>query len=329
MMKQKTHICLVLLLLGIVAHTASAHTIRREPATDASPSGAATEAGLYWEWEPAVLVPLLLTLCFYGVGVVRMWQGAGLGHGVRIREVGCFLGGWLILFLSLISPLHAWGNLLFSAHMVQHELLMLGAGPLLVLSKPLTAFLRGLPAAWARAASQWTRQTVWQTSWRFLTHPFVAWLLHGIVLWAWHVPFLFQAALEHEWVHSLQHLSFLASALLFWWAVVHGKEGAMGYGAGVLYMFTTALHSSLLGVLITFSRTLWYSGYRDTTAAWGLTPLEDQQLGGLIMWIPACTVYLFAGMALFAGWLRAADERVRHWEAALGPTPPSPRTLEG
>jgi cytochrome c oxidase assembly factor CtaG len=89
----------------------------------------------------------------------------------------------------------------------------------------------------------------------------------------------------------------------------------MGYGAAVLYMFTTAMHSGLLGALITLATAVWYPDYLETTAAWGLSPLEDQQLGGLIMWVPACTVYVVAGLALFAGWLRSSEERVRRREA--------------
>ena len=102
-----------------------------------------------------------------------------------------------------------------------------------------------------------------------------------MALWAWHIPFLFQATLESTWVHAFQHASFLGSALLFWWAVLHGRSRPMGFGAAVLYMFTTALHSGLLGALLTFARSAWYPVYSGTTQPWGLSPLEDQQLGGL------------------------------------------------
>ena len=110
-------------------------------------------------------------------------------------------------------------------------------------------------------------------------------------------------------MHAAQHASFLGSALLFWWALIHGKHRTIGYGLAVLYMFTTALHSGLLGALLTFARSVWYPSYLQTTEAWGVTALEDQQLGGLIMWIPAGLVYIIAGLALFAGWLREAERR--------------------
>jgi cytochrome c oxidase assembly factor CtaG len=89
----------------------------------------------------------------------------------------------------------------------------------------------------------------------------------------------------------------------------------MGYGAAVLYLFTTAVHTSILGALLTFSPTLWYPAYLRTTAAWGLTALEDQQLGGLVMWVPAGLVYIAAGLALFAGWLRESERRVTERES--------------
>jgi cytochrome c oxidase assembly factor CtaG len=130
-----------------------------------------------------------------------------------------------------------------------------------------------------------------------------------VVLWSWHAPALFQATLASEFVHALQHASFLFSALLFWWAVIHGRQRALGFGLAVLYMFTTALHSGLLGALLTFAKSVWYPVYSDQTRAWGLTPLEDQQIGGLIMWVPAGLVYITAALALFAGWLRESEAR--------------------
>jgi cytochrome c oxidase assembly factor CtaG len=134
-------------------------------------------------------------------------------------------------------------------------------------------------------------------------------MIHAVALWTWHIPVLMEAVLHNEFVHAMQHTSFLLSALLFWWALIHGRQSALNYGAAVLYMFTTALHSGLLGALITFANRVWYPAYIDRTAAWGLTALEDQQIGGLIMWVPAGLVYIVAGLALFAGWLSESDKR--------------------
>jgi putative membrane protein len=142
-----------------------------------------------------------------------------------------------------------------------------------------------------------------------LPHPLIAWALHAAALWVWHMPLLFQATLTSELAHACQHLSFFGTALYFWWALLCGHQKLQGYGVAVLAVFTTALHSSLLGALLTLAHTPWYAAYAHT-AAWGLTPLEDQQLGGLIMWIPAGAVYLLAALALSAEWLQAAERQV-------------------
>jgi cytochrome c oxidase assembly factor CtaG/cytochrome c2 len=205
--------------------------------------------------------------------------------------------------------MHALGAELFSAHMVQHEALMLVAAPLLVLGRPLPLFLRALPLPWRRQLGAVGKGL--QGSWRLLTHPLLAWAMHAAALWSWHLPRLFQMTLTSELAHAWQHLSFFGTALCFWWALLSRHQGLQGYGVAVLAVFTTALHSSLLGALLTLAPRPWYPAYAHTTAAWGLTPLEDQQLGGLVMWIPAGVVYLLAALALAAAWLRASERQRR------------------
>jgi putative membrane protein len=260
-----------------------------------------------WVFEPGIVIPLVLSAWLYVRGFRRLRHASQRALGGI--EAWSFALGWLTLVIALVSPLHPWGSVLFSAHMTQHELLMLVAAPLLVMGRPLIPFLWALPRSAAREVSGWTKVHWWRATWLFITAPFVAWLIHAVVLWTWHIPALFQATLHDEFVHALQHASFLGSALLFWWAVIHGRQRAMGFGAAVLYMFTTALHSGLLGALLTFAGRVWYPIYTSTTAQWGLTPLQDQQLGGLIMWIPAGVVYIIAGLVLFAGWLRESERR--------------------
>ena len=296
-------VALLLAIFGSSAGTVLAH--------EAGPADF-NELRYWWAFDPGIVLPLILSAVFYAIGVVRLRRVNR--HVIGTIEIACFIAGWLTLVIALVSPLHPWGSVLFSAHMTQHELLMLVAAPLLVLGRPMVPFLWAFPKTTARHLSAWTKATAWQRVWHAITAPFVAWLIHAIVLWGWHVPFLFQATLESEWVHALQHASFFGSALLFWWAILHGRERAFGYGAAVLYLFTTGLHNSLLGALLTFAQTVWYPVYNGTTQSWGLTPLEDQQLGGLIMWIPAGIVYLIAALALFAGWLRGAESRARNPE---------------
>jgi putative membrane protein len=253
-----------------------------------------------WSSDPAVIVGLGFAALAYARGVRELWRRAGPGHGVRRWAAAAFGGGLVALFLALVSPLDALGTALFSAHMLQHLMLVAIAAPLLVLGAPLLPFLWALPPGGARAVGgRWHRARPARAAWRLLTRPLVGWALHAAALWAWHLPLLYQAALQSHVVHVLEHATFLGTALVFWWTVLRaGPRVGTGYAVGVLSLFTMSLQGGVLGALMTFSRVSWYPAYAETVGAWGLTPLEDQQLAGLIMWIPASVVYLAAALAL-------------------------------
>jgi putative membrane protein len=255
---------------------------------------------------------LALPAGLYALGLFLLWRRAGVGEGIRRWEAACFAAGWLSLCAALVSPLHTLGGILFSAHMVQHEVLILIAAPLLVLGRPLIAFLWALPPEDRERVGRWTRAQPFSRSWRALTAPVSVGLIHGISLWLWHLPGLYQAALRNEFLHALQHLSFFGGAALFWWALIHGRFGRLGYGVAVLWVFATSMHSGALGALLTFAPRLWYPIYEERTREWGLSALEDQQLAGLIMWIPAGFVFIILGLGLFAAWLGEAERRVAH-----------------
>jgi cytochrome c oxidase assembly factor CtaG len=274
-----------------------------------SPPVAPRDLWRAWSFEPAVILALALSAWLYWHGVRSLRRSAGPGRGVRRGEIAAFITGWVTVALALLSPIHRLGSVLFSAHMVQHELLMVAAAPLLILGRPLVPFLWALPMRWRRVLGTWSAAQPVRAAWRTLTRPSIAWTIHAAAIWVWHVPALFQATLESEVVHSVQHLSFLGSALLFWWALLRGREGRLGAPAAVVYLFTTAVHTSILGALLTFSTRTWYPLYHTTTGAWGLTSLEDQQLAGLIMWIPAGLGYLIAALAIAASWLREPERR--------------------
>jgi cytochrome c oxidase assembly factor CtaG len=255
---------------------------------------------LWWSWElePELLLPFLLSAGIYVAGSRRL---AATWHK------GAFWMGWGTLALALLSPIHALGESLFSAHMAQHEILMLASAPLLVSSKPVAALLLGLPHRVRAPLLQCSRSPLWTGVWSRLSAPTPAWILHAAALWGWHAPALFQATLSSDGIHALQHTSFLTTALLFWWSLLHRSPGRSGHGAAVLYLFTTALHSGVLGAFLTFSPAVLYPAYVPRTGAFGLTALEDQQLGGLIMWIPAGILYTLFGVAFLAYWLRGFE----------------------
>ena len=264
------------------------------------PEGAdRTAAAFPWSFEPWTVALLAISTALYLLGIARLWRRAGTSRGIRKSEAIMWGAGWLTLAAALVSPLDPLGEALFSAHMVQHELLMVVAAPLLVLGRPLAAWTWALPASWRVGAGGAFRRRGWRLVWAMLTHPVMAWSLHALALWGWHLPALFEAALAHPAVHALQHFSFLATALLFWWTIL-GSIDRRRQGAALASLFTTMMHTGALGALMTLSPLLWYPHYAATSAAYGLDPLADQQLGGLIMWIPASVAYLAASLAIAA-----------------------------
>jgi putative membrane protein len=260
-------------------------------------------------WNVAIALGLGAAAGVYADGSIRLWRHAGPARGIRRLNLVAFAAGLAALWIALLSPLARLSDVLFSAHMGQHEILMLVAAPLVVMGKP------WIPAAWALPAPQRARvlarlQTV-RTPFRALTGPVTILTLHAIALWIWHVPRLFEGAMHSPGVHAFQHFCFFATAALFWWALVHGRYGRTGYGAGVLFVFLTALHSGLLGAMITFARRLWYPIYDARSRGAGLDPFADQTLAGLLMWIPAGVLLTVLGLALFAAWMGETERRQR------------------
>lgn len=255
-----------------------------------------------WTFEPWVLACLLASAYGYGKGVLRLWRKAGIGHGVSRSQAACFSFGWLALGVALCSPIDTLSGWLFSAHMLQHEILMIIAAPLIVAGRPLGACAWALPESCRHRLHFATHMRWLRLGWLWLTAPLSAWWLHALALWLWHIPALFQAALRNEGIHVLQHASFFLSALLFWWAVINGMHTAQR-GWSMLLVFTTMLHTAALGTLLTLSTAIWYPAYLRPTTALGLDLLEDQQLGGLIMWVPASLAYLLVALFISLRWL--------------------------
>jgi cytochrome c oxidase assembly factor CtaG len=259
-----------------------------------------------WRWDAGIILPLVLFAALYVAGAVRQHNRGWMRHGL-------FAAGWLSLVFALDSPLHPLGEQLFSAHMLQHEILILVSAPLIAASHPgatcLWAFLPRHRGGIGSLAHRIESARVV----RFFTAPLAAWIIEAVALWGWHIPALYQATLTSDAVHAAQHLSFFLSALIFWSALYGVGRSAMHYGTATLYVFATAVHCSALGALLTFSTVIWYPAYLKTTSAWGFTPLVDQQLGGLLMWVPSGVVFIVIGLVLFARWLKESERR-----AALG-----------
>jgi cytochrome c oxidase assembly factor CtaG len=260
-----------------------------------------------WTWEASITIPLFILLFWYVLGVFRR------GDVRRLRlQHAAFFTGWLALFFALVSPLHRLGDVLFSAHMLQHEILILISAPLMAASHPAVTLLYAFPGRHRPSMGGLIARFEKIPLIALLIAPFGAFVVHAVALWAWHIPYLYQATVRSDIFHAAQHLSFFLSGLLFWSALYGAGRSTMSYGAGVLYVFGTATHCGALGALLTFSNVLWYPIYQNRTEVWRLTPLQDQQLGGLLMWVPSGVVFIAVGIWLFAKWLAASETRLRH-----------------
>ncbi|HEY7896443.1 MAG TPA: cytochrome c oxidase assembly protein [Gemmatimonadaceae bacterium] len=257
-----------------------------------------------WQWTPSVLVPLAACAAWYAAGVRALWRNAGVGHGVTRQQAACFAGGIVTLAVALLSPVDAMAETLFSVHMVQHLLLILVAAPLLALGEPLLPLVWALPHRRRLQAGRWwlasprLRGAAWAA-----TNPLGVWLSGLAVLWFWHLPGPYLAALGDERIHAVEHLTFLGTAFLFWWVVFQplGRR-RLARGGAVVYLALTLMQSGALGVILAFARTPWYPAHAAGAAAWHLTLLQDQQLAGLIMSVPASLVYIGVALALAARW---------------------------
>jgi putative membrane protein len=259
--------------------------------------------GVLGAWDAAGIAGVTALACGYALGLWRLWGRAGAGAGVSRWAAAAAGAGMLALLAGLGPPLALLADLRFAAHMGQHELLMLVAAPLLALGRPLLVLLWALPARLRTAVAERVRRPAVVAGWRRLTAPLVVLALQAAVLWFWHLPGVFEAALAHDGLHAFQHLTFFASAALFWWALAWGRFGRLGYGTGVLVVFATGVHCGLLGALLTLTRVPWYPTHAARDLMHGVDPLADQQLAGLLMWVPAGFVLLVACLALFAAWL--------------------------
>jgi cytochrome c oxidase assembly factor CtaG len=265
--------------------------------------------GIGWTLSPEVTLPLLVALVLYLVGLVKLRVRSGLGRGRLDAGAWRYLAGWLILAGALVSPLHEAGEVSFAMHMIEHELIMLPAALLLVAARPGPVLLWGLPAGARTLLAPAVRFGLW----RWLGTPVVATALQSLVLVAWHMPALFDRALRSEGWHIAQHLSFVVGALLFWWAMLPRGRGQEGTFVSAVCLFVTSMVGGGVGALMALDTSPWYVAYAELgMTPFGLSPAADQQLAGVIMWLPGGLFHLTAALIFLARGLRSAPEGLDH-----------------
>src|SRR3989440_9145652 len=260
-----------------------------------------------WIWEPSILIgtALIVGLYLYAVGPLR--KRYHLAERVKRGQVVAFLLGVFIMFLALVSPLDELGDsYLFSAHMVQHLFLTLVGPPLLLIGTPawlLQPLLR--------------KRTVFLIA-RVLTFPALAFFLYNADFWLWHAPPLYNATLENQGIHILEHVTFIVFGILNWWPIFSPSEELprLSLGGQILYIFLTGMPTVALGAGLTFFPPL-YAPYLAASRIWGLSAAVDQQLGGLIMWIPGNIFYIVIVSILFIQWMQKQDAKQRASEPNL------------
>jgi cytochrome c oxidase assembly factor CtaG len=251
-----------------------------------------------WDWEPSVVAGCAALLLAY-FAALRF----------RFPKVAWyFTAGIIVLLLALVSPLDTLGDTyLFSAHMLQHILLILIVPPLLLLGMPRDLAQRVLRRPHVGRAE------------RVLSRPVLAWTLGVGTMWLWHWPPLYNATLANEVIHIAEHLMFLVTATIFWWPVIGPiEEFRLSPLRAVVYVFSACVAHTVLAILLTFSPLGMYPAYLQPVDTlnilpllrdrWGLTPRADQQWGGLLMWVPACLVYLSVLLATLARWYRTPEQ---------------------
>ena len=264
----------------------------------------------HWALEPVTIAALLAVGSAYGAGVIRIHR---LGRGFPRWRVAAFAAGWLVLGLSLLSPIDAYADVSFTIHMLQHLLLTIVAPPLLAIGAPITLALRTLSLGGASSVTA----ALGSPLARVLGNPVVGWLLFVGVPIAVHASRVFDLALTSSWWHALEHAAWIGAALVYWWPIVCADPTPhpMSYGARLLSLLLAMPAMSFLALAIYSANTPLYATYAALPAPWGPSALADQRNAAALMWVAGNLALVVAILLVAASWKRHEDEAQRRLEA--------------
>jgi putative membrane protein len=275
-----------------------------------------------WSFEPFLVLTLAVATLVYGRGRARLGRRIARTSG-KHRAVA-FYAGLVVLVGALMSPLDALSSALFSAHMVQHLLLMLVAAPLLAYARPAAALVAGLPAG-GRDAARGIRGDPWRAAARAALNPVVVWIVGALVLWAWHLPAMYEAALTNDLLHVLEHASFLGAALLFWSVVFgsgarplrsgHARRRGVSRPVALLLVLASSVQSSVLGLVLLLTPSALYPVHATGARVWDVSLVGDQHVAGGLMWGPPAFLYVVVMGWLFVRWFAEMEEEP--WNSLL------------
>jgi putative membrane protein len=258
-----------------------------------------------WRPDPVILGTLTLTALLYCSGLAHL--GARRRQLVRPAHVAAFAVALLALAIAVASPLELAASSVFTAHMVQHLLLMLVVAPLLVCGRPVMVLGRAMPLRGRRLFVRVRARPSVRSARDALFHPVSAWVIGVVVLWAWHLPALYEVALRRDALHALEHASLIATAALVWALALGRARRSLAIPAASGLLLATALQSGALGAVLALAQRPLYPIHASVAPSWGLTPLQDQQLAGGLMWVPPGIVYMIVIAALLAHWLGSLE----------------------
>ncbi|HSH03745.1 MAG TPA: cytochrome c oxidase assembly protein [Anaerolineae bacterium] len=279
-----------------------------------------------WEIRPLMLLFLVGMGSLYSWGWWQLRQrsaahrlprrGDGLRRSIPLAvwwRLAAYWSGLFLIVLALMSPIDVFASQLFLIHMIQHLLLVMVVPPLLWVANPMPCLVWGLPPAMRGPATGWLiKGQAGREYLRWVTSPGLVLLSLIMLYWIWHDPMMYDAALRRPWVHDLEHLTFFGGAMLFWWHVtgaaphIHGRFSHLVRAAYAIGFFPANM---LTGMALVFANEPFYSYYTTVPRIWGLSPLQDQRWGGIIMWVPGSMMMVLAGLIIIYRRFQIEDQQ--------------------